>query len=82
MVPHGAGVGVYSARRAGAEVKAWIKDHFPQPAWQMFNGRTGADWRIAQPKRLGLSDRLYRGDWLAMVPTSQAGGPNRAGGLF
>ena len=67
----GALVGFCGLTAAG---KAWIKDYFSPEV--SVDGRTvWADWRIAQPKRLGLSDRLYRGDWLAMVPTSQAGGP-------
>ena len=85
MVPHGAGVEVYvrgalsglrpDARKSKHGLKHGLKTIFPNRLGRRSTVEPGPTGGSLNRSAFGLSDRLYRADWLAMVPTSQAGGP-------
>ena len=81
MVPHGAGVGVYvrgalsGLRPDARKSKHGLKTIFPNRLGRRSTVEPGPTGGSLNRSAFGLSDRLYRADWLAMVPTSQAGAP-------
>jgi hypothetical protein len=78
MVPHGAGVGVYvrgalsGLRPDARKSKHGLKTIFPNRLGRRSTVEPGPTGGSLNRSVLGLSDRLYRGDWLAMVAS---GGP-------